>query len=482
VHRSSVRCVEINHEDAPEIRPADNGRRYLQPVVCVAPNVGEGLARSPLLLRWMLEALMEEKTNATLPRLEDGSQPIAFTPTRDAGLAQLDRFLPRAGKPYAAQRNYDLGPEQRGNVSNLSPWLRHRLITEEEVLRAVLARHAPSTAEKFVQEVFWRTYFKGWLEQRPSVWHAYKEGVDNALARLESDQDLRHAYQQAVGGQTGIDCFDAWAHELVETGYLHNHARMWFASIWTFTLHLPWELGADFFLRHLMDGDPASNTLGWRWVVGLHTKGKTYLARTENIAKYTKGRFKPEYQLADTAEALTEEVEHPRRPIPPSDRMPAGDYLLVVTEEDGTPETMVGRPPAAVLGLSAMNARSSLPTGKVAQAFTSGGLQDAVARSAGSFAIDSKLGSGAWAEEIQSMAEATGVRSVVTAYAPVGPAAAELADAGAALETAGMSLHQIRRQYDDIAWPHATRGFFALKKNIPEILRGLELAAKGIEN
>jgi deoxyribodipyrimidine photo-lyase len=64
--------------------------------------------------------------------------------------------------------------------------------------------------------------------------------------------------------------------ELVETGYLHNHARMWFASIWIFTLRLPWELGADFFLRHLLDGDAASNTLSWRWVAGLHTKGKHY--------------------------------------------------------------------------------------------------------------------------------------------------------------------------------------------------------------
>ena len=96
------------------------------------------------------------------------------------------------------------------------------------------------------------------------------------------------------GGATGIDCFDAWARELVATGYLHNHARMWFASIWIFTLRLPWELGADFFLRHLIDGDPASNTLSWRWVAGLQTAGKTYLATAENIARFTGGRFAPQ--------------------------------------------------------------------------------------------------------------------------------------------------------------------------------------------
>ena len=68
---------------------------------------------------------------------------------------------------------------------------------------------------------------------------------------------------------------------------------MWFASIWIFTLRLPWALGADFFLRHLIDADAASNTLSWRWGAGLQTVGKTYLARTENIARYTNGRFAP---------------------------------------------------------------------------------------------------------------------------------------------------------------------------------------------
>ena len=66
--------------------------------------------------------------------------------------------------------------------------------------------------------------------------------------------------------------------ELKETNYLHNHARMWFASIWIFTLDLPWQLGAEFFMKHLYDGDAASNTLGWRWVAGIQTQGKNYLA------------------------------------------------------------------------------------------------------------------------------------------------------------------------------------------------------------
>ncbi|MGY9006925.1 MAG: FAD-binding domain-containing protein, partial [Alphaproteobacteria bacterium] len=231
------------------------------------------------------------------------AETITFTPTRQAGLARLEQFALQAGLQYAKRRNYDFGVDRRGNVSALSPWIRHRLVTEEEVLRAILARHSVSGAEKFVQEVFWRTYFKGWLEQHPSVWTAYQHGLMQALG----ENHWFAEYKEAVKGRTGIDCFDHWARELVETGYLHNHARMWFASIWIFTLRLPWELGADFFLRHLIDGDPASNTLSWRWVGGLHTKGKTYLARASNIAKYTDGRFNPQGQLSSTADPLIEQ-------------------------------------------------------------------------------------------------------------------------------------------------------------------------------
>jgi len=215
-----------------------------------------------------------------------------FTPTRTRGLARLAEFLPAAGRRYADTRNADDGPAEggRSNVSQLSPWLHAGLIGEREVLEAVLRRHSPRAAEKFVAEVFWRIYFKGYLEQRPAIWADYCSGRDGALAAADANAGLRRAYSEAVEGRTGIEAFDAWARELVATGYLHNHARMWFASIWIFTLRLDWRLGADFFLRHLMDADAASNTLSWRWVAGLHTKGKHYLARADNIARYTAGR------------------------------------------------------------------------------------------------------------------------------------------------------------------------------------------------
>jgi deoxyribodipyrimidine photo-lyase len=157
----------------------------------------------------------------------------AMTPTREAGLARLAAFTPLMGAAYAARRNYDAGPGAHQGVSGMSPWLAHRLLTEEEVIAAAIATHGATNAEKFVQEILWRTYWKGGLEQRPAVWHAYK--ADAAPAWPDAAADVA----AVEAGRTGIACMDAWARELVEAGYLHNHARMWFASIWCFKLRLP---------------------------------------------------------------------------------------------------------------------------------------------------------------------------------------------------------------------------------------------------
>ena len=116
----------------------------------------------------------------------------------------------------------------------------------------------------------WRVYWKGWLELRPKVWSDFLED----LKFIKEDEN----YLKAIKGDTEIECFNDWVKELKESNYLHNHARMWFASIWIFTFNLPWELGAAFFMKYLYDGDTASNTLRWRWVAGIQTKGKHYLA------------------------------------------------------------------------------------------------------------------------------------------------------------------------------------------------------------
>ncbi|MEO0369860.1 MAG: FAD-binding domain-containing protein [Pseudomonadota bacterium] len=414
-----------------------------------------------------------------LPGFEPETEAMQFEPTRASGLARLEAFAPRTARVYSSQRNYDFGPDKRGNVSCLSPWIRHRLISEEEVLRAVLTRHNPASAEKFIQEVFWRGYFKGWLEQRPSVWTAYRAGLDVAMEDAARDRGLRADMEAAMAGQTGIDAFDAWARELVETGYLHNHARMWFASIWIFTLRLPWEVGADFFLRHLLDGDPASNTLSWRWVAGLHTKGKTYAARASNINKYTGGRFHPLHQLSSQTDALVEDEDHARVPLPLplslSEALPSEPFLLLITEEDGTPDQLLTRPPAAIHALSATAARSPYEVGKVAQRFAAAGLKDALQRISDHYQVDGDMGEGDWAKSLCACATRAGVHHIVTPYVPVGPVSEVLQKAAPDLKAAGLTLTQVRRSYDTLTWPHATKGFFGLKKKIPGILSDLNL-------
>ena len=201
--------------------------------------------------------------------------------TRTDALAIWREFLPRVGR-YAKDRNYV--HEQHRNVSLLSTAIRHRLISEDQIIDETLNRYSFSTAEKWLQEICWRRYWKGWLERRPDVWTSWRNRVEQST-QIFSAEVLERAAKVATG-QSGVACMDALAHQLVEKGYLHNHARMWWASFWIHAEKLPWELGADFFYRHLLDADPASNTLSWRWVAGLQTFGKTYTVRLSNLEKY----------------------------------------------------------------------------------------------------------------------------------------------------------------------------------------------------
>ncbi len=210
-----------------------------------------------------------------------------FEASRAKAINQLDNFVENNLEEYSRLRNFDFGPEKRLNVSCLSPYITHGIINEKEVIQKSLSKFSFSKNEKFIQEVLWRTYWKGWLELRPNVWTDYLLELDKIKKEFQNNQD----YLSAIDGKTNIDCFNEWVNELKENNYLHNHTRMWFASIWIFTLELPWQLGAEFFMQHLFDGDAASNTLGWRWVAGIQTQGKHYLASEWNIKKFTNNRF-----------------------------------------------------------------------------------------------------------------------------------------------------------------------------------------------
>ena len=210
-----------------------------------------------------------------------------FEPSRAKALDRLESFVENNLTEYSKLRNFDFGPDKRSNVSCLSPYITHGIVNEQEIIKKSLGKFSFSKNEKFIQEVLWRTYWKGWLELRPNVWSDYL----TELIKIKKDLKNNQNYKNAIEGKTKIDCFNQWVIELKENNYLHNHTRMWFASIWIFTLELPWQLGAEFFMQHLYDGDAASNTLGWRWVAGVQTQGKHYLASEWNIKKFTANRF-----------------------------------------------------------------------------------------------------------------------------------------------------------------------------------------------
>ena len=195
---------------------------------------------------------------------------------RAAAEAMLAAIDPLA---YAASRNH-----LDGAVTRLSCYLRHGILSLDEVRNMALARVAePRQAEKFIQELAWRDYWQRvYLAHPDHIWtdvEPYKTGFEAADYDAELPDDIIHA-------QTGVACLDQFITMLYETGYLHNHARMYLAAYVVHWRRVRWQAGAAWFLEHLLDGDPASNNLSWQWVASTFSK-KPYIFNLDNVAKYT---------------------------------------------------------------------------------------------------------------------------------------------------------------------------------------------------
>ena len=394
--------------------------------------------------------------------------------SREEALVLLAAFLPKAGTSYTRNRNFDLGAGQHKHVSQLSAYIKRRIITEEDVLKKVLSAHSLNEAGKFIDEIFWRTYFKGWLESRPHIWMQYCADVHHLTHELQTQSGLRDRWAAACLGETGIDCFDAWAKELAETGYLHNHARMWFASIWVYTLQLPWQLGADFFLRHLLDGDAASNTLSWRWVVGLHSVGKTYLARAENIQRFTNGRFAPKGlaqvapPLNDTASTMAPKIIDP--PNPYLEGRKTG--LLLHSDDLNIAHLTQYSDCIASATYRPVDAGTMLVSSPKLHEFNNAALDAATKRWKPNLLnccdVTTPEGILSWALENK-------LEQIVTPYAAVGNTSQMLEKCKHLLSNHGVQLTQAMREYDIISWPYATKGFFKFREKIPKILTSLSI-------
>ncbi len=395
-----------------------------------------------------------------------------FPATRQEALQRLDEFLVTAPR-YTAERNY-VAPGHP-NVSRLSAAIRHRLITEEEVVGMALGRHSFRSIEKWLQEVLWRGYWKGWLEARPKVWDQYRESAQDLSAHLDSTQAAR--CRDIAEGRSGSGIMNHFARELGETGYLHNHARMWWASYWIHHCGLPWELGADHFFQHLLDADPASNTLSWRWVAGLQTRGKAYVATSQNILKFCAPEIVEQSggvgfddgvesaAIADDnfgSEAMTELPPLPNG-IPHEQRRVA----VLLHDEDFCLETSPAArlSPAMVLQFEP-TANSPLPVPRadwLGEARADAGKRAGEHFHAGVHVCCS-------CDEIASACAADRIERLVMMEPFVGPPHDHLQDLPRVLSHQGVAIVRLRRQWDTRLMPHASRGFFPFWNKVGRLL------------
>ena len=239
---------------------------------------------------------------------------------RQHSIDKMTDWMPNAASSYQSSRNYDLDGKQ--TTSRLSESISAGILSEMDVIDCAKRFNISMKNNKFIEEIFWRVYFRGYFETHPSVWKHYTKNLNSHFQKLPKYYDI------AVRGETEIKCFNAWINQLKETGYLHNHTRMWFASIWIFTFDLPWELGADLFMRYLNDADEGSNTLSWRWVAGLHTSKKPYVARASNIFKYTQ-KYNPQNKLNPSPEPIREAIDHAFKPLELDQALPYSASLVM---------------------------------------------------------------------------------------------------------------------------------------------------------
>ena len=395
---------------------------------------------------------------------------MEFPATRQSALQRLDDFLAEAPL-YAARRNHVASGHP--HVSRLSAAIRHRLITEAEVVEAALQKYPFRVVEKFLQEVLWRGYWKGWLERRPWVWDGY--GASDAAV----DPEVATACREVAAGRSPSGIMNHFARELLETGYLHNHARMWWASYWIHHCGLPWEFGARHFFRHLLDADPASNTLGWRWVAGEQTRGKTYLATAQNIRKFCApelleqagGVGLDEHVVARAGLADDPTVDDlnglPELPNEVGLPDPQRRIALILHDEDLCLETGPADSLRPAVVLQFIPESESPPSEPRAQ-WLGQARADAARRAAAHFGCEVRVCR--TPEAMTGACVAEGVGSVFLMEPLVGPLRDQLREWPADPLPRGISLGRLRRKWDSVLLPHASRGFFPFWNKVGRML------------
>jgi deoxyribodipyrimidine photo-lyase len=378
---------------------------------------------------------------------------MKFYTSREKALESLEFFINQDIANYSSKRNYDFGPIDRKNVSCLSPYISHRLINEYEISKKVLSKYPYQKVEKYIQEIYWRVYWKGWLELRPKVWSDFIEDLNT----IEESKN----YLQAINGQSKIECFNDWVKEIKEYNYLHNHARMWFASIWIFTLGLPWQKGAEFFIKYLLDGDAASNTLSWRWVAGLQTKGKHYLAQTWNINKFLNKKYQ-NIELIENAYPLVDSREYKILPINIKKNYSKNDYLLVF-ENDLSEENLKKKEYKKIYLILLGNKYRSLKLDSKVLKYKKDIMMEKINKINDNLELIDE-------NKIEKLLE--NFKNLDTVYPSIGENMSFLKKKA---KEKNLNLNFITRDEDIFCWNFSNKGYFNFKSNIPKILAKFKL-------
>lgn len=192
-------------------------------------------------------------------------------------LAALTKLANVDALSYGRNRNF-----LNGSVTHLSPYLRHGCLTLNETFSAIKQKFGLS-AENLLMQLAWRDYWQRVWALRGNAIYSEMEHPKVALGYAALSESVKQ-------GKTGLPCMDAFIADLLTTGYVHNHARMWLASYIVHHLKMDWREAADWFEAHLLDGDKASNHLSWQWVASTFSS-KPYYFNKENLARYTGEKY-----------------------------------------------------------------------------------------------------------------------------------------------------------------------------------------------
>jgi len=227
--------------------------------------------------RNQLVAYLREQFSAAAERDEHISKIVGGRKAAETTLQKVDPA------EYARSRNFFTGA-----VTRLSPYIRYGVLSLAEIKNYVLERvEQQDQATKLINELGWRDYWQRlyaklgngiWQDQEP-----YKTGYTSVDYAQTLPEDI-------TAGTTGRVCIDSFSHDLRETGYLHNHGRLWLAAYMVHWRRIRWQVGAIWFLQHLLDGDPASNNMSWQWVASTFSH-KPYFFNRENLERYTEGVY-----------------------------------------------------------------------------------------------------------------------------------------------------------------------------------------------